>query len=236
MSLPPKDGHFDPFAILTPRLILIPTPVAINVNSYRALYASLHADVHFCSMAFGDHFPARNWDDAQTRTVIQTRDIDRSWNRHHVGDFAVGLRGPAHSDDTTTTGSILTDDAFTRFAGDNLEQIQWVGYAGVRDATTTSLPAADAADADAVGLPPWQEMVELRYGISSQFWGGGIAKEAAEAVMGWAVDARGVRRFIAETERGNSRSGRLLQKMGFGLSGTDYWKEPSEVEWELVVQ
>ncbi|KAL4995498.1 hypothetical protein BDV10DRAFT_174627 [Aspergillus recurvatus] len=78
-------------------------------------------------------------------------------------------------------------------------------------------------------------MVELRYGIEPEFWGQSMAREAAEAVIQWAIDERGVKRFIAETERGNSRSATVLQKLGFKLSGTDYWKEESEIEWELVV-
>jgi RimJ/RimL family protein N-acetyltransferase len=77
-------------------------------------------------------------------------------------------------------------------------------------------------------------MVEVRYGISPQFWGKGFAKEAANAVMQWSVDERGVKRFIAETERENSRSATVLQKLGFVPSNTTYWKEPNEMEWECV--
>ncbi|KAH7321438.1 hypothetical protein BKA65DRAFT_408814, partial [Rhexocercosporidium sp. MPI-PUGE-AT-0058] len=50
-------------------------------------------------------------------------------------------------------------------------------------------------------------------------WRVGIVRNAAEAVIQWAV-----RRFIAKTERDNSRSGRVLEKLGFMLSGTDYCK------------
>lgn len=64
------------------------------------------------------------------------------------------------------------------------------------------------------------------YKITDMFnsWGTGIARIAAKAVMQWAVVERGVRRFIAETERENSRSGRVLEKLGFTISGTDYCK------------
>lgn len=44
--------------------------------------------------------------------------------------------------------------------------------------------------------------------------------EAAKIVMQWSVDERGVERFIAETEKGNKRSARLLEKLGFVLSDT----------------
>jgi RimJ/RimL family protein N-acetyltransferase len=75
-------------------------------------------------------------------------------------------------------------------------------------------------------------MVELRYGVAPCCWGQGVAREAAEAVMQWAATERGVKRFIAETEKENARSGRVLEKMGFKKSGTGYWKDEDEVEWE----
>ncbi|KAJ5133172.1 hypothetical protein N7448_001797 [Penicillium atrosanguineum] len=235
-SLQPQPS--ESFAILTPRLIIFPTTFAISSKSYRALYAALHADENFCQVAFGEHFQARNWSDDETREWIETRDIGRCWNPRGLGDFAVGLRESISLDETIShySTSVLKESEFTLLAGPNaerLDQIEWVGYAGVRDATTTSLPKRGVDDTN---LPPWDEMVELRYGLSPKSWGKGIAKEAAEAVMQWAANERGVKRFIAETERDNRQSARLLDKLGFVASGTDYWKEPSEVEWELVVR
>ncbi|KAF7717620.1 Uncharacterized protein PECH_005347 [Penicillium ucsense] len=226
----------EPFVLLTPRLIVLPTPHAVSLRSYRELYASLHANEAFCKMAFGDHFPPRQWSDEETRDVIQKRDIGRCWKARGMGDFAVGLRPSDISMRSSKNIEILEGVDFTkdpRFDVDNLKEIVWVGYAGVRDGTTTSIPPRDAADAP---FPPWNEMVEVRYGVSPMHWGQGIAKEAAEAVMHWAVETRGVTRFIAETERPNKRSARALEKLGFTLSGTDYWKEPSEIEWEKVVK
>jgi RimJ/RimL family protein N-acetyltransferase len=227
---------FQPFAILTPRLIIVPTPTAVTLSSYRALYSDLHANVAFCEMAFGHHFPARTWSDAETRNVIQTRDIERCWGRRGLGDFAVGLRESAshlsHPNDIELAKIKGSD--YERLVGvhnPRLANVQWVGYAGVRDATTTSLPSRESEDP---ALPPWLEMIEVRYGLSPHFWGQGIAMEAAKAIMQWSVEERGVKRFIAETEKENNRSAKLLQNLGFTPSGTDYWKEPSEVEWECV--
>ncbi|RMJ28371.1 hypothetical protein PHISP_00758 [Aspergillus sp. HF37] len=233
------------FAFLTPRLILLPTPTAISQPSYRSLYSELHSDPAFCEMAFGDHFPPRTWDDEETRAVIETRDIECSWKKRGLGDFAVGLRespglnkfGDDYCAQMEDSGVVVvTGDEFASLAGPNNERLadlRWVGYAGVRDATTTSIPSNAAYNAV---FPPWREMVELRYGISPHFWGKGIAAEASKAVMQWAVGERGVKRFIAETERHNIRSERLLEKLGFASSGTNYWEEASEVEWEFVVE
>ncbi|KAI9037474.1 GNAT family N-acetyltransferase [Aspergillus affinis] len=229
---------FEPFAIQTPRLIIIPTPIAISSKSYRALYAELHANERFCQIAFGEHFKARRWSDDETRGVIETRDIARCWKPRGLGDFALGLRESISPEDVPCLSgiSVLRTSEFEILAGtkgERLDQVKWVGYAGVRDATTTSLPPREVDDPS---LPPWDEMVELRYGLAPDFWGRGIAKEAAEAIMQWAVNERGVKRFIAETERGNVQSARLLQKLGFVESGTEYWKEPSEVEWAMVMR
>ncbi|KAJ5542751.1 Acyl-CoA N-acyltransferase [Penicillium sp. DV-2018c] len=230
----------DQFVVLTPRLVLVPTTMAISFSSYRALYSDLHANVAFCEMGFGPHFPARSWSDEETRESIQTRDIERCWGQRGLGDFAVGLRGEttsqsdkhsAQSDDPSIT---VRGDDYVRIAGpDNslLSATQWVGYVGLRDATTTSMPPRERNDP---ALPHWLEMIELRYGVAPEFWGKGIAQEAAKGLMRWGATEKGVKRFIAETERGNTRSAKALQKLGFKVSDTDYWKEPSELEWECA--
>lgn len=226
----------EPFIITTPRLIVVPTPIAVSQKSYRSLYAALHADAGFCRMGFGPNFPVRQWDDEETREIIQTRDINRSWKRYAIGDFAVGLRAPDTSNDNLPQMSIFEGQDFETIAGPDLQKlssIEWVGYTGIRDACTTSLPPREPEDP---ALPPWQEMVEIRYGVSPDFWGRGLAREATEAILKWSIQKRGVRRFIAETEGDNKRSGGLLQRIGFVRTETNYWKEPGEIEWELIVK
>jgi RimJ/RimL family protein N-acetyltransferase len=56
--------------------------------------------------------------------------------------------------------------------------------------------------------------------VSPEFWGQGFAKEAAKTTIRWSVDERGVKRFIAETEKGKIKSAKLLQNLGFIPSGT----------------
>ena len=153
-----------------------------------------------------------------------------------MGDFAIGVRpqsipwdiGEKYLEYLRGGKGKVLDGVLEEVEGDKIE---WVGYAGIRDATTTSLPDREVGDPV---LPDWTEMVEVRYGVAPAYWGKGVAKEAAMAVMAWG-EWFGVKRYIAETEKGNSRSGRVLEKMGFGRSGSDYWKEESEVEWERVV-
>ncbi|KAL4790902.1 GNAT domain-containing protein [Aspergillus venezuelensis] len=234
----------DPFLLLTERLILIPTPIAVHLPVYRALYANLHADPSFCNMGFGEHFPARQWSDDETQQVIETRDIDRSWKKRGLGDFAVGLRevpGSYAFDSECFEGVSLpektvvlrTENDFQRVAGRNyegLQRVQWIGYAGIRE---PSLPPREPGDPP---LPSWDEMVEVRYGIAPEFWGKALAWHAAKTIFSWASTEKGVKKFIAETEKANERSGRLLRKLGFVPTGTNlYWKDPSETEWECSV-
>lgn len=226
-----------PFVLVTERLIVVPTPIAIEHDRYVQLYGSLHASEAFCQMAFGPHFVARSWSVEETRDVIFTRDMRRCWKPRGLGDFAVALRTRSDGSEVlpSNSGRKLKGEEAVNIVNDvdlaTLSGVEWVGYAGVRDATTTSMPDREEGDEP---LPPWEEMIELRYGVHERAWGKGVAAEAARAVMQWAVAEKGVRRFIAETEKTNIRSGKVLQKMGFTESRTNYWKEPSEIEWEKV--
>ncbi|KAF3048251.1 hypothetical protein E8E12_011484 [Didymella heteroderae] len=237
MSFQLSDYLSKPFLLVTERLVIVPTPIAIGYDRYVQLYGSLHASEAFCQMAFGPHFVARDWSLEETRNVILTRDMARCWKPRGLGDFAVALRTGRDGSDiiSSKSGRRLEGNETVNIAQDAdfdiLREVEWLGYAGVRDATTTSMPDREEGDEP---LPPWEEMVELRYGVHEQGWGKGVAGEAARAVMQWAVAEKGVRRFIAETEKTNARSGKVLQKMGFRESGTTYWKEPSEMEWEKL--
>ncbi|EEU40920.1 uncharacterized protein NECHADRAFT_76515 [Fusarium vanettenii 77-13-4] len=227
-----------PVALIKSNLILIPTPVAISSPSYRAFYASLHANTSFCEMGFGEHFPARSWSDEETYEIISTRDVNNDWRNRGVGDFAVGLLEPEDhkrilGDNAVTrniSGPGIAEDEQIRVLDTGreslaLEEIEWVGYAGIRQAR------------DVDRIPSWKDKVEIRYGVSPNHWGKRIANRSAEVVMDWAAAERGVTKFIAATQRANTRSGRVLERLGFvQLEEAKYWKEePTEVEWERVI-
>lgn len=77
----------------------------------------------------------------------------------------------------------------------------------------------------------------MRYGLNASDWGKGYGTEAARALMLWAEKERGVTRFIAETERANVASKKILRKLGFmELDGNEYWKDQDEIEWERIVR
>jgi RimJ/RimL family protein N-acetyltransferase len=61
--------------------------------------------------------------------------------------------------------------------------------------------------------------VDLGYAFLPPFWGQGYAYESAVAVLGRAGSVHGLSRVVAFVSRGNERSIRLLEKLGFVAAG-----------------
>lgn len=237
-----------PFALLTHDLIFLPTPWAAEVQPYRTLFRKLHADADFCLTAFGEHFQPIIWTDEEMRTFFLSRDAALRWGVRGMGDFALGVLPADESGKTafhTTPGPLLknTQEEVRVVTGDGFEelsglfiQVQWAGYTCVRDTTTAggSITELYSGNSD-TELPPWQEMIEVRYGMDPEFRGKGTATRAADIVMDWAVEEHGARRFIAETEGGNARSQKLLGRLGFQQSDTKYFGDEGAIEWIKVV-
>ena len=55
----------------------------------------------------------------------------------------------------------------------------------------------------------------IAYVLSSAYWGRGLARRAVEAMIGELAEHHGVRRLWAVLKRGNLRSLRLLERLGF---------------------
>jgi RimJ/RimL family protein N-acetyltransferase len=61
--------------------------------------------------------------------------------------------------------------------------------------------------------------VEIGYELCERHRGNGYATEAVRALAAWALRQGGVSRVVAETARGNERSRRVLERVGFRLQG-----------------
>lgn len=239
---------YSPFLLVSPRLIILPTPSAIHVRSYRDLYAYLHSLPKFCEMGFGEDWPARMWDQKARYEQIE-EEVERNWHSIGLGDMAVGLipetsqinnsiqqvgrKIPSLDKEDTMELRIIEGKDYDQlvFNVKFLEEVNWVGYGGVRDARH-GLPNPPEGEPP---LSDWRNLAEVRYGINPDQWGKGYAAEASKSAMRWAVSERSVERFVAETQKENSRSGRVLEKLGFVDSGTNYWQAPRWKEWERVV-
>ena len=58
---------------------------------------------------------------------------------------------------------------------------------------------------------------ELLFGLLPAYWGRGLAREAANAVLGYAFDTLGLRRVIAATDVPNDRTSKTLLSLGMRL-------------------
>lgn len=63
-------------------------------------------------------------------------------------------------------------------------------------------------------------MVEIGYGLHTEYWGKGYATEAVKAAVQWALNQPGVNRVEAETDPDNKASQRVIYKAGFIPTGT----------------
>jgi 8-oxo-dGTP diphosphatase len=72
-----------------------------------------------------------------------------------------------------------------------------------------------------VGLTPKKDALpELGYWVGRKFWGYGIAREAAAALLDWAERRHGMREFRASALSDNAASQAVLRRLGFTESGT----------------
>lgn len=191
-------------------------------------------------MGFGPHFLARKTTDNEIHGWIRD-EAAKGWDVIGMGDFAVGVwnagapkfleNGRKIRDDVSEIEICILEGEDAMEVGEDI--VDWVGYVGVRDGRR-GMPAREEGEKP---LPPWPEMVELAYGYNMPEWGKGYGTEAAGGLMLWAEKEMGVKRFIAETERENVGSGKLLKRLEFKERiGIEYWKTASEIEWEKVVR
>lgn len=166
-NLPAKEhflpSNYTPFILLTPRLLLAPTPSLLPLEAYRSLYASLHADANFCEMAFGPDWGPRNWDAKEGYEMIE-KEVERNWAVRRMGDMGVAkwdgrrqdvgrvLRGVEQWEEIR----LVEGDELDKMVEDGLwEQVEWVGYAGVREARLPPLEEGDDP------RPSWLERESL---------------------------------------------------------------------------
>ncbi len=67
------------------------------------------------------------------------------------------------------------------------------------------------------GAPCISGEVEIGYGLHEKYRGSGYMSEAVQEIACWALEQEGVFRVIAETEKDNFPSHRVLRSCGFGM-------------------
>jgi len=66
-------------------------------------------------------------------------------------------------------------------------------------------------------LPEVLPAVEIGWRLGRQYWGQGIATEAAQAALDFGFTDRGLDRIVSIHQLGNDASGRVMQKLGMQL-------------------
>lgn len=75
-------------------------------------------------------------------------------------------------------------------------------------------------------------VVEIGYGIADEYQGRGYATEAVSEIVEWALMQPGVTNVVAETEKSNIASQRVLKKAGFLPTGETGEEGPLYVRYK----
>jgi ribosomal-protein-alanine N-acetyltransferase len=75
-----------------------------------------------------------------------------------------------------------------------------------------------------------EEVADLGYRFFQKWWGRGFATEASRACLRYGFEDLGLTRIIADADRRNARSTRVLEKLGFARRG----QNGEVTRWELA--
>jgi RimJ/RimL family protein N-acetyltransferase len=93
---------------------------------------------------------------------------------------------------------------FGLFAAELKESGEFIGFVGL------SVPGFEA---------PFMPAVEVGWRIAVEFWGRGLATEAAREVLRYGFEALGLESAVSFTVPGNLRSRRVMEKIGMRMEG-----------------
>jgi [ribosomal protein S5]-alanine N-acetyltransferase len=85
--------------------------------------------------------------------------------------------------------------------------------------TTTTTASSILGAISLVDVNTDHRLAELGYWLGKEFWGQGIASEAATAVLGYAFEEMQLERVFAKHFERNAASGKVLQKVGMRQEG-----------------
>ena len=88
-----------------------------------------------------------------------------------------------------------------------------------------------ALDGECIGFtglatPDFMPVVEIGWRLGSAHWGNGYAPEAARAALAFGFDERGLDEVVSFTWAGNTKSRRVMEKIGMTLDPTAGFDHP----------
>jgi RimJ/RimL family protein N-acetyltransferase len=117
-----------------------------------------------------------------------------------VMEFMPGLLTPQESDDLIARmEQHFERHGFGLFAAELLQEKTLIGFIGL------SVPAFDA---------PFMPAVEIGWRLAFEYWGRGLATEAARAVVRHAFQSAGLDSLVSFTVPWNLRSRRVMENIG----------------------
>ena len=176
-----------------------------------------------------------------TLPIVTERLLIRPYTHHDLDDVAVVLGDPGVA--LGSDGPLGKDEARRWLA----EEIEFevrdgtgryaivlrssgavIGGCGLMQRTA----GRDGLDGDAAAALGATRVVELGYHLRSEFWGQGLATEAALACLGEARE-RGLRRLVAFIEPANDRSARVAARIGMRAEALIAWFGTPHVRWAV---
>lgn len=131
------------------------------------------------------------------------------------------------ADDAEALHAICSDPNVMRYVGDGTPWSREKTRQFIEDAVATEqthgycrwpLVVKDAGLlAGFCGFIPAEQGAEMGWRLASQFWGRGLATEAAEAVLKFGADSLGFRRVTATVHCENRASLRVAEKLGMSV-------------------
>jgi RimJ/RimL family protein N-acetyltransferase len=122
-----------------------------------------------------------------------------------VMEFMPNLLTPGVSDAVMERIERHFDErGFGLMAAELKESGEFIGYVGL------SVPGFEA---------PFMPAVEIGWRLAAEYWGRGLATEAAREVLRYGFEEVGLESVVSFTVPGNMRSRRVMEKIGMGLVG-----------------
>lgn len=141
-------------------------------------------------------------------------------NTPHLSDHRRAMQALRPSDRTFLIG-LLVDSSVRAYLGGPTTAANLPATCDAYLATAAAFPSWCVSDhsrpCGLVTLTPHKDgaAFELSYQFMPRVWGSGIAQWACAAALGHAFGTMGLPLVIAETQVANTRSLRLLQRLGF---------------------
>lgn len=202
----------------------------VDPKNMRAVRCYEKAGFHFVKKLMPPDGVANLMELTPTKTILTTeRLILRTWQSSDIPLMTAISSDPSvmeffpSTQDTAATQTLVDricnhyeKYGYSLYAVETKDTHEFIGFVGL------SHPSFDIPKFKSKGLP----IVEIGWRISSKHWGCGYATEAAKAVLHYAFTVLKLDEIISFTVPANTRSRRVMEKIGLHHSKEDDFEHP----------